>query len=99
MAENEKKTTEVADAESAKAVKADKKTPAKAKNSKPSLGSRIAAWCKATKAELKKIVWTPRDVVVKNTVLVLVCAVVASIVIGLLDYAFSSAIVGLSHII
>ncbi len=94
MAENEKKTTEVSES-----AKESKKDAVKVKSDKPSLGSRIAAWCKATKAELKKIVWTPKDVVIKNTVLVLICAAIASAVIGLLDYAFSSAIVGLSQII
>ena len=56
MAENEKKvpeTAEVADKET-KAVKKDVKTK---KEKKP---SRIIAWLRTTKAEMKKIAWTPK---------------------------------------
>jgi len=98
MAENEKKTQ---DAEVKETAVAEKKAakPAKAKSDKPSLGSRIAAWFRSTKAELKKVVWTPKKTVIRNTALTLVAMAAFGLVIGLLDYAFSSAIVGLSLII
>ncbi len=99
MAENEKKTPEtVESADVKKAEKTDVKA-VKAKKDKPSFFSRAAAWLRTTKAELKKISWTPRKAVLKNTGLVLVAMVLLAAVIGLLDYAFSSGIVGLSRII
>ena len=98
MAENEKKTTEVAEVKAEKPAKDTKKEVSKKKD-KPSLGSRILAWCRTTKAELKKIVWTPKKTVLKNTAVTLVGAVALSIIIGILDYLFSSAIVGLSLIL
>ena len=92
MAENEKKVP--AETETKEVAKAGAKT-AKAKEKKPSLFSRIGSWFRTTKAELKKIAWTPRKTLWKNTALVLVAMVVLAAVIGLLDYVFSSAIVGL----
>ena len=102
MAENEKKTqdTEVTASEKETKVAAKKESkPAKAKSDKPSIVSRASAWLRATRAELKKIVWTPKQTVIRNTLLTLVVMAVFGLIIGLLDYAFSSAIVGLSLII
>jgi len=93
MAENEKKTQDTA-----VEAKAEQK-PAKVKSDKPSFASRAAAWLRATKAELKKIVWTPKDDVIRNSLITLVAVAVFGLGIGLLDYVFSSAIVGLSQII
>ncbi len=94
MADIEKKASEDA------AEKEPKKEDAKPKkDKKPSLGSRIVAWFRTTKAELKKIVWPPRKTVLRNTALVLVVMVVLAAVLGLLDYVFSSAVVGLSYIV
>lgn len=89
MAENEKK---VQDAE-VKAGKADKK-PAK-----PSLWKRFTAWCRSLRSECKKIVWASFPSVRYNTILVIVCAVICSVVIGLLDFGFSNAIQGLAQLI
>ena len=102
MAENEKKIPEAADsaekqtetaAAKTEVVKAEKKTPGKVK--KP---SRILAWFRTTKAEMKKIVWTPRKTVVKNTILTLVCMVLLGAIIGILDFVFTQAIDGLGMI-
>lgn len=99
MAENEKKTPETVEAADTKKVeKADTKA-VKVKKDKPSFFSRAAAWLRTTKAELKKIAWTPRKMVLKNTGLVLAAMVLLAAIIGLLDYAFSSGIYGLSQII
>jgi len=91
MAENENKTPETVEAKEEKVAKADKKAVA-VKEKKPSVISRAAGWLRTTKAELKKIVWTPRKTVLKNTALVLVAMVVMGAAIGLLDAAFRSAI-------
>ena len=96
MAENEK-TPETAQAVSAKPAKAETKA-VKAKEKKPTIFSRAAAWFRTTKAELKKIVWTPRKAVLKNTILVLVAMVILGAVIGLLDGIFLATVEGLSQI-
>lgn len=79
------------------AKKADQtKKPAKVKKDKPSLGSRIAAWFKSCKAEMKKIVWASWSSVKNNTVMVLVTIIAVGLVIGLVDLLFSQGIVILS---
>ena len=88
MAENEKKvpeTAEVADKET-KAVKKD----AKIKKEKKS--PRFIAWLRTTKAELKKIAWTPKKTLIKNTTISLIGMIVLGAAIALLDYVFNTAI-------
>ena len=90
MAE-EKKTT---------AVEPKKETrPAEKKEKKPNVFVRLFAWLRTTKAELKKIVWTPRDEVIRNTAVTLVSMIAMSAVLGVLDFLFSSAISGLARLI
>lgn len=93
MAENEKKT-ELQKAPEAK----PEKTP-KAKSDKPSTWARIKAWFKSVKSECKKINWANWKSVKSNTIIVLVCVIIFSIALGILDYCFSGAIVGLSRLI
>lgn len=78
------------------ADKADKKAK---KSDKPALRTRMGAWFKAFKSELGKIVWTSPRAVLMNTAMVLVTVAIVAAVIGLLDYVFSTTIVGLSRII
>lgn len=75
-----------------KAVKA----PKKEKSKSPSLFSRIAAWFRSCKAELKKITWSSWSSVKTNTIMVLVSIIVISAAIGLVDLLFSQGIVILS---
>lgn len=75
-----------------KAVKATKKE----KSGKPSLFSRIAAWFRSCRAELKKITWSSWSSVRTNTIMVLVTIIVVSAAIGLVDLLFSQGIVILS---
>ena len=89
MAENEKKT--------APEKTADK--PVKAKSDKPSFFQRAGAWLKTVWAERKKITWANWESVKTNSIVVIVITVISAAVLGLLDYAFSNAIVGLSRII
>ena len=63
MAENEKKVPETAEV-SEKETKAVKKEAKSKKDKKP---SRVIAWFRTTKAELKKISWTPKKTLIKNT--------------------------------
>ena len=66
---------------------------------KPALRTRMGAWFKAFKSEFGKIVWTSPRAVLMNTAMVLVTVAIVAAVIGLLDYVFSTTIVGLSRII
>ena len=86
MAENEKKTELGKSAE-------------KQKSDKPSVWQRLTAWFKSLKSECKKIAWASFKSVRSNSVIVLVCVVIIAVVLGLLDYCFSSAIVGLSRLL
>ena len=85
MADMEKKVAEeVTDKKEAKAAKASKP-----KNKVP-LGQRISKAFREFKAEFKKIVWSSKKATFSNTVLVVCCMVVVSVVIGLLDTGFST---------
>ena len=84
MADKEKKVAE-------NEVKSQK--PKKEKNK----GKVKNAW-RAFKSELKKIVWPSWKQVLKNTLVVLVVVVICAIIIGVLDYAFSQGIIGLTKL-
>lgn len=62
------------------------------------IGSRIAKFWRDFRSETKKISWMSGSDVLKNTVLVVICAVAISAVIGLLDYGFSQAINALGRL-
>ena len=93
MADNVKKTAPEKTADKA----ADK--PVKAKSDKPSFFQRAIAWLKTVRAECKKITWASWESVRQNSIVVIVITVISAVVLGILDYAFSNAIVGLSRII
>ena len=54
------------------------------------IGQKIANFFKNNKSELKKVVWMPKNDLIKSTGIVLLVLVAACILIGLLDFAFSS---------
>ncbi len=89
MAENENKTDLQKAPKEAKPQKQDK----------PSVWQRIGTWFKSLKSECKKISWANWKSVRSNSVIVLVCVIIFSAVLGILDYCFSSAIVGLSRLL
>lgn len=62
------------------------------------IGARIAKFWRDFRSETKKISWMSGTDVFKNTVLVVICAVVISAVIGVLDYGFSQAISALGRL-
>lgn len=72
------------------------KKPEKVKKNKPSLFSRIAAWFRSCKAEMKKVVWASWSSVWSNTVVVLVCIIAVSAVIGVVDFLFNQGVTILS---
>ncbi len=58
----------------------------------------LKTW-RSFKSEFKKIVWAEKHDTMKKTILVVVALVVFGVVIGLIDYLFSLAVVGLGKII
>ena len=88
MADKEKKTAETA--------AQDK--PAKKKDDKPSFFQRAIAWLKTVRAECKKVTWASWDSVKSNSIVVIITSIVFAVFLGILDYAFSSAILGLSRL-
>lgn len=74
-------------------------TPAKAKNSKPSIFKRFGAWLRSVKAELKKIVWTSPSAVRSNSIMVIIAMVIFAAVTGLVDITFSKFIYILGKLI
>ncbi len=101
MADIEKKDIDTTAAEApASAAESKAKTPAKAKKSdKPSVFSRMAAWFRSCKSEMKKVVWSSPKTVLRNSLMVIAVIAVTAVAIGLLDYIFSAGIVGLNKII
>ena len=75
-----------------------KEKAAKKKNKKP-LGERIKNFFRVYKSEIKKITWTPKEQVRKNSILVLVIVLVMTVVLGLLDLVFSTGITNLAELI
>ena len=53
---------------------------------------------RSIKSELKKVVWSPKREVKKNTVIVLVFVAAFAILIGLLDFLFSKGIIALGKL-
>ena len=93
MAENEKKN-ELEKTADKKPAKAEKQ-----KSDKPSLWSRLTSWFRSVKSESKKVSWASFKTVRNNSIIVSVCVLACSIVLGILDYLFNSAIVGLGMLI
>ena len=75
------------------------KVAKQAKSSKPSLFSKLAAFFKSCKSDMKKIVWSSWTTVRSNTLMVLVSIIVISAAIGIVDLLFSQGIVILSILV
>ncbi len=61
---------------------------AKATTAVKNFASRIAKFFRDTKSELKKVVWPSKKDVKTNTIVVLVCVVIAAVAMILLDSIF-----------
>ena len=88
MADETKKAVS-ADAKKGADKKADVK---KSKKAKLPLWTRIKNFFKDYKSELKKVTWSSRKDVMKNSAVVLVVTVVTGIVVGLLDLGLSEIV-------
>ena len=81
----------MADLENKKANNPEAKK-VKKKSDKPSLGSRISAFARSIKSEVKKISWSPWTDVRKNTLVVVVVIVVCAVALAVVDIVFSEGI-------
>ena len=74
-------------------------TEKKAKAKKPNIFKKLGKFFKDTAGEMKKVVWTPKAEVSKNTKLVLATVVVVAVIIALLDLGSSWLINSLAGLI
>ena len=81
----------MADLENKKANNPETKK-VKKNSDKPSIWSRIAAWARSIKSEVKKISWSPWTEVRKNTLVVLVMIIACAIALFIVDYVFAEGI-------
>jgi preprotein translocase subunit SecE len=87
----------MADLENKKANNPETKK-VKKKSDKPSLWSRIAAFCRSIKSELKKISWSPWTEVRKNTLVVVVVIAACALALAIVDYVFLQGITALGKL-
>ena len=59
---------------------------------------KLKTWLLSYKSELKKIVWSSKNDVKKNTIVVVVAIVIVAVIVGLLDFAFSKGIIALGQL-
>ena len=55
--------------------------------------SKIPVWFRSLKSECGKIVWCPKDKLKKNTFVVIVIILALTVLIGVLDFAFSNGLI------
>ena len=79
--------------------KKSKKTVAKKENFFKRIWKKFVKLCKDTVSEMKKVVWTPKAELAKNTKLVIVTVVAFSLVIAVIDLVCSYLISGLAGLI
>ena len=69
------------------------------KPAKTPFTQKVAKFFREYKSEIKKISWSSRSQTINNTWVVLVCAVVIAIVVGLIDFGVSKGLVALGSLI
>lgn len=69
------------------------------KSDKPSVFKRIGKWFMSLRSEAKKVSWASAASVRKNTIVVIICVIVVSAVLGILDLTLTKAIGGLSDLV
>ena len=98
MADNEKKTASEAEVKAASEQSAAKSEKKDQKKNKVSFFSKIGKFFREIRSELKKVVWFGRKQTINSTILVVVAMIVSSLVISILDYGFSNAIMALGKL-
>ena len=76
--------------------KKESKKPAKAK--KPGLFKKIGNFFREYRSEMKKVVWYPRDRVLRDTGIAVAVLVVCGAIVGVLDILFAQLILLLGKI-
>ncbi len=95
MAEENKKleaqeaVAEIKEADTAKESKKSKKAVAKKPNFFVRAWKALVKFLSDTRGELKKVVWTPKHELIKNSKLVIVTVVAVGIAIAIVDFASS----------
>ena len=79
----------VEDVAVAPAEKKAKKPAAKKENIFKRIWKKFVKLCKDTAGEMKKVVWTPKAELVKNTKLVILAVVIVAVAILAIDTGFS----------
>ena len=74
-------------------------TEKKAKAKKPNIFKKLGKFFKDTAGEMKKVVWTPKAEVSKNTKLVLATVVAIAVIIAVLDLGSSWLINSLAGLV
>ena len=72
-------------------VKSSKKSKnaVKKENIFKRIWKKFVKLCKDTSSEMKKVVWTPKNELIKNTKLVMVTVIAIGVVIAIFDTAFA----------
>ena len=87
----------MADLENKKANNPETKN-VKKKSDKPSLWSKITAFARSIKSEVKKISWSPWTEVRKNTLVVIVVIAVCVVALWIVDFVFLQGVTALGNI-
>ena len=66
---------------------------------KASFGERMKKFFKDTKAELKKVTWPTREQLIHNTGVIIVFIIIVTIILSVLDVAFSQLFKALTSIL
>jgi len=78
----------------AKPVKSETKIGKDGKE-KMKLGAKIKKFIRDYRSEMKKIVWPTRSQVIQNTGVVLVAIIFVAAIVGILDLAFGTGVIGI----
>ena len=64
----------------------------------PKFKEKVQNFFRSLKSELNKVVWSSKDDVKKNTIVVLIFVAAFAVLIGLLDFLFSKGIIALGKL-
>ncbi len=70
-----------------------------AKTKKAGFGTRVKRFFRDTKAELKKVTWPTREQLIHNTGVIIVFIIIITIILSVLDVAFSQLFKALTNIL
>ena len=68
-------------------------------NKKENVFARIGRWFREMRSELKKVVWTSKSQLVKNTLTVIACSIVVGAFIWIFDWVATQAYTGLIKLV